>query len=1466
MISNYKRWLSEKRHEQSIESLRTWLNQEAEYRIEAAETLRGLGGRYTPAPTFYGNDLQGKSRKSKKTSCVLCSKSHAIRDCDEFLDMDIDARWSIARGKWLCFRCLASDHKGADCPGSTECGTDGCRKTHSPLLHGALQTPPDTNNEGEEDGEASEDDYSCTALADGTNEISLRTIPITVRNGKESQVINALLDDGSMRTYVNTDVAAHLQLLTGDCDKVTVGTMGGGSRTFLSETVTFVIESLDKKTCQSITATTTTRVTGEMKAVHWRKVATDWEHLKKVKFPKSPKRKTVDLLIGMDNADLHRSIREIYGKPGDPIARLTPLGWTCVGKTKETIDKALHSSNLSCFVNGGIAQINRTLERFWEIEEPGYASQTQCMSSEDQDTYETVRQSMKRSEEFPDKYQVCMPWKSDTTFISSNIEAAQKRLECTERSLRKRNLEKPYDNVIQQYLEKGYIRKVDRDEQSGRWYLPHFPISRPDKVTTKTRIVFDASARHKGICLNDFIHKGPKLQLELTDVLLRFRKSPVAIVCDVAEMYLQIELKKEDRPFHRFLWRNMEDREADEYEFNRLVFGVNSCPFQAQLVTQRHAELAKDRLPLAADSVLKSTYMDDTLDSVPDVPTAIELYQQLSSLWRSAGMHARKWVSNSEEVISKIPEEDRATEINLNNEQMPIVKTLGITWKSAEDAFTFTTLDREFPQIHTKRSFLSSIASLFDPMGMLAPFVIRAKVLMQEIWLTGLDWDEKFPEEICKKVDTWFTELAGVGRILVPRCLSPSQTIVDSSLHIFSDASADAYAAVAYLRTVSNTNIVTLRQVTSKSKVAPLKAISIPRLELLGAVLSSRIAPNIAKTLELNKESIYYWADSKNVLWWISRRSRSLKTFVANRVAQIQEVSNSAQWRYVSTKENPSDLSTRGMKLDDLISSRLWWEGPVFLTEDPSTWPKNIAEAPSKDAKEEERNKNSMTFLIRNLQPDNESRLQPERFSTLRRLIRITAWVTRFTDNCRKTEDERQTGELTVDELSDSEDSLIMMLQSNSFQTEIDALRKDKPIASNSDLIGLRPFIDDDGLLRANTRLTHADYLSYSVKHPIILPRRAWVTKLMVRSYHEQDGHDMGTNHTLSVLSERFWIMKAREEIREVERECNLCIRRKAKAATQVMAPLPKCRLALPLQAFSRTAVDYAGPFEAIQGRGRKRAKRYLCLFTCMASRAVHLEMAFSLDTDSFLNAFYRMTNRRGKPVEVLSDNGTNFVGGERELRELVLALDKNRITKSTADKGIKWTFNPPLAPHFGGVHETMIKSAKKAIYAVLGNADINDEELMTAFTGAEDLLNSRPITYQTANPKDDLPLTPNNFLHGRIGGEFAPPSVDTTGFNARQRWRRVQELVRHFWTRWIREWLPSIARRSKWHKDTENVTVGDLVLILTPDTPRGQWPMGRIVETFPGKDGKVRTARVRFRGTTLLRPIVKLCPLEFAG
>ena len=254
------------------------------------------------------------------------------------------------------------------------------------------------------------------------------------------------------------------------------------------------------------------------------------------------------------------------------------------------------------------------------------------------------------------------------------------------------------------------------------------------------------------------------------------------------------------------------------------------------------------------------------------------------------------------------------------------------------------------------------------------------------------------------------------------------------------------------------------------------------------------------------------------------------------------------------------------------------------------------------------------------------------------------------------------------------------------------------------------------------------------------------------------------------------------------------CRRRKAKTCQQIMAPLPLPRLEMSMRAFTKTAVEFAGPFVTMQGRGKRREKRYLCLFTCMVTRAVHLELAYGLDMDSFMNAFYRMASRRGLPNEIYSDNGTNFKGAENELKALVTQLDKDKIKQSTANKGIKWNFNPQWL-HIS-VHESMIKSAKRAINAILGNADVTDEERMTAIIGSEGLINSRPLTYQTANPSGDVPLTPNHFVHGQVGGQFAPTLVDETDFNPRSRWRRIQELVRHFWHRWLREWLPELIAR----------------------------------------------------------------------
>ena len=547
----------------------------------------------------------------------------------------------------------------------------------------------------------------------------------------------------------------------------------------------------------------------------------------------------------------------------------------------------------------------------------------------------------------------------------------------------------------------------------------------------------------------------------------------------------------------------------------------------------------------------------------------------------------------------------------------------------------------------------------------------------------------------------------------------------------------------------------------------------------------------------------------------------------------------------------------------------MWWYGPGFLSLASSQWPENKVDGVKRWDKEikkkfweaNEGGEAPLT-LVTVVPLVLDSRLEPTRYSNWVRLTRVFAWVIRFLENCKLPQSLRRSGTLNPEEISDAATYYIKQTQFDNFEREIRALKSGQSLPSNSKLLPLKPVFDEEGVLRMDGRLEFADCLSWDARHPVILPRKDWVTRLIIKDAHDQCQH-MGTNQTLSHLSRKYWILSAREAIREVERQCMLCRRQKASTASQIMAPLPRLRTQLSLKAFSQTSVDFGGPFLTKQGHGKTRQKRYLCLFTCLSTRAVHLEMAYALDTDSFLNAFYRMVSRRGLPEEMLSDNGTNFVGGHNELKDLVKQLDKDKIQDSTANRGVKWYFNPPAAPHFSGVHEVMIKAAKRAIYSILGNADITDEELQSAIIGAEGLINSRPLTYQSANEKDIVPLTPNHFLHGQVGGQFAPDSVDIEPFNPWKRWRLVQELVRHFWARWLKEWLPALNSRKKWYAEKRDIAIDDIVLVMATDTPRGKWPLGRVVQTYPGPDGRVRTVDVKVGSGTMRRPIIKLCPLE---
>jgi hypothetical protein len=391
------------------------------------------------------------------------------------------------------------------------------------------------------------------------------------------------------------------------------------------------------------------------------------------------------MLIGLDYVELHRSLGEIQSEKGAPVARLTPLGWTCVGPIESEHEQQKHS--LFLFHANTISQAEETLQKFWELESIPDTS-GKGFSKRDSNILEMTENSIKYDGE---RYEVPLPFKETKETLPDNYEMAKSRLLNTEKRLdRDPEVKKIYVETIKSYIEKGYVEKIDTYDKTVKlWLLPHFPVVRMNRETTKVRIVFDASARFQGTSLNDVIEQGPTLQNSLFDVLLRFRYHKVALCCDIQEMYLRVGIVPSDRRFHCFLWRETPNENPEVYQFNRLVFGVNASPFLAQFVSQHNARLHQREFPLASETVLKSTYMDDSMDSVENEEKALLLYEQLNGLWGKAGMLARKWISNSKQVLENIPTENRAMKVDITKDELPKLKTLGVMWLAESDIFTF---------------------------------------------------------------------------------------------------------------------------------------------------------------------------------------------------------------------------------------------------------------------------------------------------------------------------------------------------------------------------------------------------------------------------------------------------------------------------------------------------------------------------------------------------------------------------------------------------------------------------------------------------------------------------------------------------------------------------------------------------------------------------------------------------------
>ena len=577
------------------------------------------------------------------------------------------------------------------------------------------------------------------------------------------------------------------------------------------------------------------------------------------------------------------------------------------------------------------------------------------------------------------------------------------------------------------------------------------------------------------------------------------------------------------------------------------------------------------------------------------------------------------------------------------------------------------------------------------------------------------------------------------------------------------------------------------------------------------------------------------------------------------------------------------DLCRKSLGWDDEIPSdylsrwRVWLnglpklsqiKGPAFLLKQKSEWERSPLCGVELEEDDPEVKREPKSFVV-HASKDSSIVSIIQRFSSWFKLLKFIALCLRCQrrfvmrrkvskENCLDTADASGAKLVTNAELEEAGKEIIKFEQNLTFAEELEAVKGDKCVKGSSALARLDPILTD-GLLRVGGRLSRAT-LSDDSKHQIIIPKDSHLARLLVNHFHQKSGHS-GREYVLALLRERFWLIRANSTVRSVLSSCFDCKRRQGPVGEQKMANLPRPRVTPDQPPFTCVGIDYFGPFLVRQKRSM--VKRYGAIFTCLALRAVHLEVCHSLDTDSFIHALRRFIARRGQVKEIRSDNGSNFVGGERELRVMIDSWNQAKIHDALLQKSIKWVFNPPGASHHGGVWERLIRSTRKVLGALVKEQSLDDESLQTLLCECESIINGRPLTTVSDDPKDLEPLSPNHLLLLRSETPLPPGLFLKSDTYSRRRWRQVQYLADVFWGRWKREYLPLLQSRQKWFRPKKNFAVGDTVIVVDETLPRNAWAIGRITEVFPDKYGFVRRVKVKTKTSTLERPISKLCLLE---
>nr|CAH7768784.1 unnamed protein product [Callosobruchus chinensis] len=1365
--------------------------------------------------------------------------------------------------------CLKKGHYSRFCRQKT---CSKCREKHHVLLHGfsekesssssssgvasnaegvrngqgtaAARSPENRPVEGavrESVGLAACSDISCVFLS---------TVQVRVldKDGNP-HTARALLDNGSQSSFITRDLCERLRLPR---EKVCYAVKGLNQRnSCIDHKCKIKLQALHGSYETDLHCFILDTITGSLPQFRVDPSALNIPKRFELADPSYFEPGAVSILIG---ADLYYEVLRVgmisLGHKG-PVIHKTCFGWVVCGPmSRPASEIACHFSQ-----NHGEVDLQTSLQKFWEIEE---ISTKPAWSNEEQACEDHFVKTTERNTE--GRFVVSMPMKLPTTKLGDSLAGAKKRFLSLESKLTKNDcLRKMYCDFMEEYAKLGHMERVKVTGNELCYYMPHNGILREDSLTTKLRVVFDASApTSSGFSLNHLQMAGPTIQQELLNILLRFRQHKYVVAADIAKMYRQALVQPNERPLQRILWRKNPEDELEVWQLNTVTYGTKSASFMAIRCIFQMANENAELHPEICEIIKSDFYVDDLLTGADSIVEATNICKGVRDILNQGCFELRKFYSNDDEVLKSVVNDacDDKTVIHFGENEN--AKTLGIIWCPKSDVLQYKINQDQHNHKVTKRSILSGIAQIFDPIGLLSPCIIQMKILMQRLWLEKLTWDELVPAHISAHWNKFFTDLTVLNDLRIHR-----RVLCDSAerieMHGFSDASEAAYGGCIYLRSTNAKGETFVSLLCAKTKVAPLKTVSLPRLELLGALVLARLAKKVRESLRLRIDKSVFWSDSTIVLSWLKTPPNKLKSFVSNRVSEIQQLTASDCWRHVSSGDNPADLLSRGVGPKEIAGSDIWWHAPRWLRESESCWPcKNVCVANVPDMRKE------VTAFVSVHDDDILNR-----FSSLNKLQRVTAWMIRFAENCKtkRMNALRVSNHLSVGEIKDAAFRLTKISQHLWYKSELGRLREGKPLKYNSKVLNLKPFIDDCGILRVGGRLEQAKF-AFEKKHPIILSDECALSRLIVEDAHKKLFH-AGPRHVLAVIREEYWIIGGRRLCNKVISKCIVCYRYRAKALTPIMASLPEQRLN-PRLSFQVTGVDYAGPFmiKDRSGRGCRLSKAYACLFICFTVKVVHLELVTDLSKDAFISALRVFVARRGKPSQIFSDNGTNFVASSSELRELggFICKNKDELEKSVHNEGIDWRFIPPRSPHFGGLWEAGVKSIKHHLRRVLKDNHFTFEQFYTILVQVEAILNSRPISPLSESVEDLNPLTPSHFLVGRPLMAVPDADVSTVPVNRLSLYQHIQQLVQHIWSRWSKEYVSELQVRTKWKVNQHSLQKGVLVLKKDDQQPPLRWKLGRVEEIHPGKDGIVRVATLRTHEGLIRRSCSRICPLPVEG